>query len=77
METAKRKFFLLVICLLGAMNIFANPNPPQPPKGDQPTGGTPPPGLPIDTEIYLLFILAILYGIYILYNHSLKVKTPS
>ena len=71
MKTIKSKFFFIIICLLGVMQTFAAPNPPQPNKTNDP----PPPGLPIDTDIYLVFIFALLYGIYIIYNHQLKTKT--
>ncbi|MCI4444241.1 MAG: hypothetical protein JHC39_12130 [Lentimicrobium sp.] len=54
------------------MHTIAAPHPPNP-GGKKPP---PPPGLPIDDGIYIVFILALLYGIYIVYNHQLKTKTP-
>ena len=42
-----------------------------------PTGKTPapPPGLPIDDNIMVLFIIAFLFGIYIIYTNSIKDKS--
>lgn len=57
---------------MGIMHTIAAPHPPNP-GGKKPP---PPPGLPIDDGIYIVFILALLYGIYIVYNHQLKTKTP-
>jgi H+/gluconate symporter-like permease len=73
MKTVKSKFFLILIYLFGVMHTFAKPHPPHPNKTNEP----PPPGLPIDMGIYLVFILALLYGIYIIYNHNIKQKTPT
>lgn len=42
--------------------------PPQP----QPMGGPPPPGLPIDNGLILLFVAALIYGIYRILKHSKK-----
>jgi hypothetical protein len=39
-------------------------------------GPPPPPGLPIDENIFILMIIAILFGIYIIYSFKLKTKTP-
>ena len=33
-------------------------------------------GLPIDENIYMIVLFAILFGIYIIYRHNLKTKTP-
>lgn len=75
MKIIKSKFFFVIICLFEAMHTFAAPNPPHPPNPNK-SNGPPPPGLPIDMDVYLVFILAILYGIYIIYSHQLKTKTP-
>lgn len=72
MRIIVKKFFIIIIFLLGALNAFAGPNPPAPGAKKPP----PPPGLPIDDGVYLVFILALLYGIYIIYNYQLKTKTP-
>ncbi|MBF2707448.1 hypothetical protein [Flavobacterium soyangense] len=67
-----KKFFIIIISLFGIMNSIAAPHPPNP-GGKKPP---PPPGLPIDDGLYMLFIIALLYGIYIIYNHHIKTKTP-
>ncbi len=46
---------------------------------DPPTPGpslVPPPGLPIDENIFILIIIALLFGVYVIYSHRLKTKTP-
>jgi hypothetical protein len=65
-------FFIIIISFLGVTHAIAAPHPPNP-GGKKPP---PPPGLPIDDGIYIVFILALLYGIYIIYNNKLKTKTP-
>lgn len=72
MRIIVKKVFIIMISLLGAMHTIAAPHPPNPGARKPP----PPPGLPIDDGIYIVFILALLYGIYIIYNHQLKTKTP-
>lgn len=72
MKNITKKFFIIIIFLIGVLGAYAVPHPPNP-GGKKPP---PPPGLPIDDSIYLVFILALLYGIYIIYNHQLKTKTP-
>ena len=73
MRIIVKKFFIVTISLLGVLEAIAVPHPPNP-GGKKPP---PPPGLPIDDSIYVVFILALLYGIYIIYNHQLKTKTPT
>ena len=46
--------------------------PPAPsPTGKKPP---PPPGLPIDENIMILVVIALLFGMYIIYKHSVKRK---
>jgi hypothetical protein len=45
--------------------------PPGPPTPGPPP---PPPGLPIDENIMILVVIALLFGIYIIYKHSVKRK---
>lgn len=72
MKIIANKFFVLMIYLFGISNAFAAPHPP-PPTGKRPP---PPPGLPIDENIIFLLFIAVLFGIYIIYNHNIKTKTP-
>ncbi|MBO3096887.1 hypothetical protein [Gelidibacter pelagius] len=37
-----------------------------------PQGGTVPPGLPIDNGLIILFVAALIYGIYIILKYSKK-----
>ena len=75
-------YFILAYLFLGISSVIAAPKPP-PPSGKvagPPSGGGPPdptPGFPIDDSIWLLFIMALLFGIYILYINRLKTKTPA
>lgn len=78
------RFFLFLAFLLGALYSIAakEGEPPQPnPAGknnsDMTAFSVPPPvGLPIDENIIILVIIALLFGIYIIYNHRLKTKAP-
>ena len=67
------KYLFILIYLIGISNTFANPNPPPPTFRRRPP---PPPGLPIDENLYVLLVIAVLFGIYIIYRHNLKTKTP-
>jgi hypothetical protein len=60
---------ILIIMVLISVSAFAGPVGPPPP-------GIPPPGLPIDSGVLLLFIAAIGYGFYKIYQQKLNKKTP-
>jgi hypothetical protein len=63
-----------MIFVLGMINAFAaNPAPPSPVGRRRPP---PPPGLPIDENIWTMMLVALLFGIYIIYNFKIKQKTP-
>ena len=70
MKTIVNKFFVLVIYMLGLVHIYAAPHPPMP-NGKPPQ---PPPGVAIDENLPVLLIIAVLFGIYIVYNQFLKQK---
>ena len=71
MRIAPKKILVCFIGFLVTCNIFGakpsgGPPPPNPRKGP-PLGG----GFPIDSEIYLMVIVAILFGIYVfIYKES-------
>jgi hypothetical protein len=75
MKIIANKSFILIIYLLGFVNIFAAPDPPMPNGKNQ--GPPPPPGLPIDENLSSLLIIALLFGIYIIYNHTYSPKKKS
>ena len=58
--------YLLIFCVV---NVHARPTPPAPPQ-QNPLGGTDvptPPSGPIDDQIIILLIVALVYGIYVVY----------
>ncbi len=73
MKTIKNKFFFIIICLFGVLESFSAPSPPMPTGKKLPP---PPPGLPIDEDLYLVLVLGLIYGIYFIYNYQIKQKTP-
>ena len=72
MKIIANKLFIIVIYFISIFYAFAGPHPP-PPTGKKPP---PPPGLPIDENILILVMIAVLFGIYIIYNYNVKAKTP-
>lgn len=73
MKIIVNKFLMTLICLMGISNAFAKPNPPAPTFKKPP----PPPGLPIDENIYVFLLIAVLFGIYIIYKHNIKNRKTS
>nr|WP_314897888.1 hypothetical protein [uncultured Flavobacterium sp.] len=59
--------------MLGIFNALAGGPPAPSPTGKKPP---PPPGLPIDEHIFIAMIIAVLFGIYIIYSFKLKTETP-
>jgi hypothetical protein len=75
MKTLSGKFFTLFIVLIGTCDIYAGKGSgagPPAPTGKQP----PPPGVPIDENVFILFGVAIVFAIYIIYRDNLKTKKP-
>jgi hypothetical protein len=70
MKTAPNKFLSIVLFLLCGINSVAQTPPPPALKPK------PPPKLPIDDNLYALFALALILGIYFIYKHKLNQKTP-
>lgn len=74
MKFFKSVFFTLMIFVLGMLNAFAaNSGPPSPAGRRRPP---PPPGLGIDENIFTMMLVALIFGIYIIYNFKIKQKTP-
>lgn len=65
------KIFIAIIYLLGVTIAFAAPHPPSPGFKKPPS----PPGLPINEDVFIVFIIALLYGGYIIFRHKIKTKT--
>lgn len=76
MNVVSDKFFLLLAFLLGTLYAFAGnaDGPPVPSPTGKHKKPPPPPGLPIDENIMILVVIALLFGMYIIYKHSLKRK---
>ncbi len=82
MKYLLNKYYFLAFFLFGVLRAFADgPDPPPPNKPVAAAAdGTPllppPPGLSIDENVFILFSVAILFGIYIVYRNNLKAKSP-
>ena len=76
MNILPNKFYLLIAFLLGTLYAIAgNGGPPTPGIAGK-RKPPPPPGLSIDENISIILIIALLFGFYIIYSHSLKTKAP-
>lgn len=69
MNIAPKHIKLSLLVMLTTLSTYAQHDPPPPP---QPT--IVPPGLPIDGSVAVLFLVAILYGIYSLRKFKLQSK---
>jgi hypothetical protein len=68
---------IAIVFLLGIVNVFAASAPPTPAstaKSAAALGPDPQPDLPIDSNLLLLAIAALLLGIYVIYKHKLNKK---
>lgn len=78
MKRLPGKFLILSIFLVGMMDVYAGngsgAGPPAP--TEKVAFDTPPPGLPIDENIFILFSIAMLFGVYIVYRGNFKTKKP-
>ena len=76
MKTIVNAFFIVIAFLLGTVDTVAKNNPPVP----NPNGGNKDfpgqPGLPIDEHLFYLLIIAVFFGIYIIYTCKLNTKSP-
>ncbi|MFV8371455.1 hypothetical protein [Flavobacterium sp. LB2P74] len=75
MKIESNKVYFLIIFLFGIMDVLAGPGgsgPPAPTARKPP----PPPGLSIDENSIVVMVIALLFGIYIIYDNMLKTETP-
>jgi len=63
-----RGFFIAIIYLFGIAIAFAAPNPPSPGFKKPP----PPPGLSTSEDIFIVFIIALMYGLFVIFRHKMK-----
>ncbi|WP_188049045.1 hypothetical protein [Flavobacterium sp. GP15] len=76
MKITKKIIGSLLVFFMGIMSMVAE-TPPQPMRGLQPPPPPPPPpGLSIDNNIYILLIITLFFGAYIVYESKFKKKTP-
>ncbi|WP_300565161.1 PID-CTERM protein-sorting domain-containing protein [Flavobacterium sp.] len=69
MNIAPKNIKLSLLVILTTLSTYAQQDPPPPPQPD-----IVPPGLPIDGSVALLFLAAILYGVYSLRKFNLQSK---
>jgi ABC-type antimicrobial peptide transport system permease subunit len=83
MRVLSDKLFLFIGFLMGTLYVIAGSGggPPAPNPAGKSNGamdGLPPspPGTPIDENLIILLIIALLFGIYVIYKDRLKTKSP-
>ena len=74
MKIESNNVYFLIIFLFGFMNAFAGSINSGPPAPTAKQNRISPPGLPIDENIFILMIIALLFGIYIIYLNCIKTK---
>ena len=77
MKAILNKFLVFTFFLFGILNGMAKATPPAPSSKiavDDPFA-PPPPGLPINEDLFYLLILAVIFGIYIIYSRKIDNKT--
>jgi hypothetical protein len=74
MKVIIKQFLVFSFLLFGILNGMAKATPPAP-NSKIADGEPPPPGLPINEHLFLLLILAVIFGIYIVYSRKLNPKT--
>ncbi len=71
MKNISNCFYITLMHLLGVSIAFAKSGPPAPTHKTPP----PPPGVPINEDVFSILILALILGLYMIYKHNLKTKT--
>lgn len=71
MKIAQKKIVCFIVFFFSIFSIIAKENPPSPTYRRPP----PPPFLSIGEDVYIVVMIALLFGIYIIYNSRLKTKT--
>ena len=69
MKVASKRLLLLCFAMMYGFTVIAQATNPPPPPGEEE------PVVPIDENIFILFFMAILFGIYITYKYNSKQKT--
>jgi len=69
---SKKILFAILSAFSGIVAFAQDPLPPGPP----PPPGDDIPVVPIDENLFILLLIALLFGIYIIYSHRFKTKTP-
>ncbi len=72
MKAIIKQFIVFSFFLFGILNGMAKATPPVP---NGKTNAPPPVGLPINEDLFYLLILAVIFGIYIVYSRKLNPKT--
>jgi hypothetical protein len=67
MKIVSEKYIVILLLLVCGSVAYAQPPPP--PGEDVPV-------VSIDENIFILFSVAILFGVYIIYKNNLKTKNP-
>lgn len=68
MTILNKNFFISILLILIGLAGFAQNEPPVPQAK-----GPPAPGLPIDNGIIILFVVALIYGIYIIIKPAKRI----
>ncbi len=71
------KLYSLLIFFSGLMSVFAGTVPasgPPSPTGRGAVVPPPPPGLPIDDYVFVLIIIALFFGFYVVNKRQIKTK---
>ena len=74
MKTIVNTFFIVIAFLFGVFDSVSKNNPPPPNPNGKINAPPPPDGFPIDENLPFLILIALLFGMYVIYNQTLKTK---